>query len=164
MTRSIESAVHSVDPEIALALPRTMDQVKSDMLAGDRFTMLLYGSFALVALALAAVGIYGVMAFTVAQREHEIGLRMALGASRNNVVGLILKEGVGLALIGLGLGLIGAYFVGKAMHSALYGIGSLDFTAVGLVAGVLFGAALLASWIPARRAASVQPMLALRGE
>ena len=164
MTRSIESAVHSVDPEIALALPRTMDQVKSDMLAGDRFTMLLYGSFALVALALAAVGIYGVMAFTVAQREHEIGLRMALGASRNNVVGLILKEGVGLALIGLGLGLIGAYFVGKAMHSTLYGIGSLDFTAVGLVAGVLFGAALLASWIPARRAASVQPMLALRGE
>jgi putative ABC transport system permease protein len=89
---------------------------------------------------------------------------MALGASRGNVVGLILREGLVLALIGLGLGLIGAYFVGRAMHSALYGIGSLDFTAVGLVAGVLFSAAMLASWIPARRAASVEPMLALRGE
>lgn len=164
MTRSIEGAVHAVDPEIALATPRTMDEVKSDMLAGDRFTMLLYGSFAAVALALAAVGIYGVMAFTVAQREHEIGLRMALGASRGNVVGLILREGLVLALIGLGLGLIGAYFVGRAMRSTLYGIGSLDFTAVGLVAGVLFSAAMLASWIPARRAASVEPMLALRGE
>jgi len=164
MTRSIEDAVHSVDPEIALAEMHTMDEVKSLMLAGDRFTMLLYGSFAAVALALAAIGIYGVMAFTVAQREHEIGLRMALGASRGNVVGLILREGTLLAMSGLGLGLIGAYFVGKAMHSTLYGVGSIDFTAVGLVAGVLFSAALLASWIPARRAASVEPMLALRGE
>jgi putative ABC transport system permease protein len=134
------------------------------MLAGDRFTMLLYGSFALVALSLAAVGIYGVMAFTVAQREHEIGLRMALGASRGNVVGLILKEGIVLAFVGLGLGLIGAYFVGKGMHSTLYGVGSLDSAAIGAVATVLFGAALLASWIPARRAASVEPMHALRGE
>ena len=164
MTRSIEDAVHSVDPEIALAEMHTMAEVKSLMLAGDRFTMLLYGSFAAVALALAAVGIYGVMAFTVAQREHEIGLRMALGASRGNVVGLILREGTLLAMIGLGLGLIGAYFVGKAMHSTLYGVGSIDVTAVGFVAGVLFSAALLASWIPARRAASVEPMLALRGE
>jgi putative ABC transport system permease protein len=126
--------------------------------------MLLYGSFAVVALSLAAVGIYGVMAFTVAQREHEIGLRMALGASRGNVVGLVLREGIALALIGLGLGLIGAYFVGQAMQTTLYGIGKLDFTAVGAVAAVLFSAAMLASWIPARRAASVEPMLALRSE
>jgi putative ABC transport system permease protein len=164
MTRSLEDAVHSVDPEIALAEMHTMEEVKSRTLAGDRFTMVLYGSFACVALVLAAVGIYGVMAFTVAQREHEIGLRMALGASRGNVVGLILREGTVLALIGLGLGLIGAYFVGRAMHSTLYGVGSIDLTAVGLVAAVLFSAALLASWIPARRAASVEPMLALRGE
>jgi putative ABC transport system permease protein len=164
MKKSIEDAVHAVDPEIALATPRTMEEVKTDMLAGDRFTMLLYGSFAVVALSLAAVGIYGVMAFTVAQREHEIGLRMALGASRSNVVGLILKEGMWLAFVGLGLGLIGAYFVGKGMHSTLYGVGSLDSVAIAAVAVVLFSAAILASWIPARRAASIQPMHALRGE
>jgi len=134
------------------------------VLAGDRFTMLLYASFAVVALALAAVGIYGVMAFTVAQREHEIGLRMALGASRGRVVNMILKEGMTLALFGLGLGLVGAYFVGQAMQSGLYGVGKLDSTAIGAVALVLFSAAMLASWIPARRAASVQPMQALRGE
>jgi predicted permease len=164
MTRSIQNAVHSVDPEIALAEIHTMQEVKSLVMADDRFIMLLYGSFAVVALALAAVGIYGVMAFTVAQREHEIGLRMALGASRGNVVGLILKEGMVLAAIGLGLGLIGAYFVGQAMHKTLYQVGSIDFTAVGAVAFVLFVSGALASWIPARRAASVHPMQALRSE
>ena len=133
-------------------------------MAGDRFIMILYASFALVALSLAAIGIYGVMSFTVAQREHEIGLRMALGASRNNVVGLILKEGMVLAFLGLGLGLAGSYFIGQAMHHTLYGVGMVDPVAIGLVAMVLFGAAVLASCIPALRAASIQPMLALRGE
>jgi putative ABC transport system permease protein len=162
MTREIEGAVHSIDPEIALAELHTMDEIKHDVMAGDRFTMMLYACFAVVALLLAAVGIYGVMAFTVSQRVHEIGLRMALGASRGNVVGLILKEGTLLALLGLGLGLIGAFFVGRGMHSSLYGVGSLDVTAIAAVAFVLFGAALLASWVPAMRAASIQPMHALR--
>jgi putative ABC transport system permease protein len=134
------------------------------MLAGDRFTMVLYGAFAVVALLLAAVGIYGVMAFTVAQREHEIGLRMALGASRGNVVNLVLKEAMALAFIGLGLGLIGAYLVGRAMHSTLFGVAAMDFSAITVVALVLLSAALLASWLPARRAAGVEPMQALRGE
>ena len=164
MTKSIAAAVHSVDPQIALAQPRTMEEVKSLMLAGDRFTMTLYAAFAMVALLLAAVGIYGVISFTVAQRAHEIGLRMALGASRGNVVGLVLKEALVLALFGLGLGLVGAYFVGRAMQSTLYGVGQLDFPAVGAVAAVLLGASLIASWLPARRAASVQPMKALRNE
>ncbi len=164
MTRAIEGAVHSVDPEIALAEMRTMDEIKSRVLSDDRFTMVLYASFALVALALAAIGIYGVMAFTVSQREHEIGLRMALGASRGNVVRLILKEGTVLALLGLGFGLIGAYFVGRGMHSSLYGVGSMDITAVAAVGSVLFAAALVASWMPAMRAASIQPMHALREE
>jgi ABC-type antimicrobial peptide transport system permease subunit len=115
-------------------------------------------------LILAAVGIYGVVAFTVAQREHEIGLRMALGASRGNVVSLVLKEAMTLASVGLGLGLVGAYLVGRAMHSAFYGIGSIDFAAVFAVAIVLLSAALLASWLPARRAAAVEPMQALRNE
>jgi putative ABC transport system permease protein len=89
---------------------------------------------------------------------------MALGASRNNVAGLVLKEALILAFLGLSLGLVGAYFVGRGMHSTLYGIGSIDFTAVSVVAFILLIAALLASWLPARRAAGVQPMQALRGE
>jgi putative ABC transport system permease protein len=124
----------------------------------------LFFSFAVVALLLAGVGIYGVMAFTVAQREHEIGLRMALGASRGNVVSLILNEALILACVGLTLGLVGAFFVGRALHSILYGVGSMDFAATGAVAVVLVAASLIASWVPARRAAAVQPMRALRSE
>jgi putative ABC transport system permease protein len=164
MTRAIEGAVHSVDPDIALAELHTMDEIKGLVLAGDRFTMFLFVSFAVVALSLAAVGIYGVMAFTVSQREHEIGLRMALGASHGNVVGLILREGIILAACGLGLGLVGAFYVGRALQSGLYGVGKIDSAAIGVVAFVLFLAATLASWIPARRAASVEPMQALRSE
>ena len=164
MRKSIAAAVHSVDPLIALAQPRTMDEVKSMSLADDRFTMVLFGSFAALALLLAAVGIYGVMAFTVAQKEQEIGLRIALGASRSHVAGLILRETLLLSGIGLTLGLVGAYFVGRALHTTLYGIGSMDFAAMGSVAVVMVGAALIASWVPARRAAALQPMMALRSE
>jgi len=164
MMKSIAAAVHSVDPQIALAEPRTLDEVKSLMLSDDRFTMNLYFGFAIVALLLAGVGIYGVMAFTVAQREHEIGLRMALGASRGNVVKLILKEALALAFLGLGIGLVGAFFVGRAMHSTLYGVGSVDYGAIAGVASVLLSASLVASWLPARRAASVPPMKALRAD
>jgi ABC-type antimicrobial peptide transport system permease subunit len=164
MSRSIAAAVHAVDPQIAIAEPRTLDQVRSLMLADDRFIMLLFAAFACLALLLAAVGIYGVMAFTVAQREHELGLRMALGASRSRVINLVIKEALTLALIGLGIGLIGAYFVGRAMQSALFGVGKLDFGAVAAVALVLLGASLIASWLPARRAAAIEPMRALRTE
>jgi putative ABC transport system permease protein len=164
MTKSIASAVHSIDPQIALADPKTMEQVRSDVLADDRFTLILFTCFAAVALLLAALGIYGVMAFSVAQRSHEIALRMALGATRHRVVTLILKEGVILAFAGLGLGLVGAYFVGRAMRSTLYGVGAMDFSAFGVVGIVLMVAALLACYLPARRAASVEPMQLLRME
>jgi ABC-type antimicrobial peptide transport system permease subunit len=164
MTKSIAAAVHSVDPQIALADPKTMAQVRDDVLADDRFTLILFTCFAAVALLLAALGIYGVMAFSVAQRSHEIALRMALGATRNRVVTLILKEGVILAFCGLGLGLVGAYFVGRAMQSTLFGVSAMDFSAFGLVGLVLLVAALLACYLPARRAASVEPMQLLRME
>jgi putative ABC transport system permease protein len=164
MMKSIAAAVRAVDPQIALAEPRTLEEVKSLMLSDDRFTMTLYFCFAIVALLLAGVGIYGVMAFTVAQRVHEIGLRMALGASRGNVVRLILKEAMVLAFLGLGIGLVGAFFVGRAMHSSLYGVGSIDYGAIAGVALVLLSASLVASWLPARRAASVEPMKALRAD
>ncbi len=164
MLKSIAAAVHSVDPQIALADPKTMEEVRHDVLADDRFTLILFTCFAAVALLLAALGIYGVMAFSVAQRSHEIALRMALGATRNRVVTLILKEGIILACAGLGLGLIGAYFVGRAMRSTLYGVGAMDFSAFGVVGLVLLVAALLACYLPARRAASVEPMQLLRME
>jgi predicted permease len=164
MFHSIAAAVHSVDPQIALAEPRTLEEVKSRNLGSDRFIMTLMGSFAMIALLLAAVGIYGVISFTVAQREHEIGLRMALGASRGNVVNLILKEALILAAIGLGIGMVGAFFIGRALHSALYGVGTVDYGAIAAVSFVLLCASMFASWVPARRAASVEPMQALRNE
>ena len=115
-------------------------------------------------LLLAALGIYGVMSFAVAQRTHEIGLRMALGAGQGRVLALILKEGVTLAFIGLALGLGGAYLVGRTMHSLFYDVGVVDFTAFSAVAATLLASALLACYIPARRAARVDPLVALRYE
>ena len=130
MFHSIAAAVHSVDPQIALAEPHTLEEVKSRNLAGDRFIMTLWAAFALIALLLAAVGIYGVMAFTVAQREHEIGLRMALGASRAKRCAAGSQGGIdpGHASAS-GVGLLGAYFIGRALHSALYGVGTIDYRA-----------------------------------
>jgi predicted permease len=164
MTRSIAAAVHTVDPDLALADVKTMDQIVSQSLVGDRFTTALYVSFASVALLLAAIGIYGVMAFAVSQRTHEIGLRMALGASQDHVLALILKEGVILATIGLGVGLVGACFVGRAMRGLLYGVGTIDIAAFSAVAATLFAAALLACYLPANKASKVDPMVALRYE
>jgi len=164
MIKSITAAIHLVDPQLPLANIRTMDQLMDQALVGDQFIATLFGVFAAVALSLAAVGIYGVMAFGVAQRTHEIGLRMALGAGKEQVLRLILREGLVLALIGLGFGLGGAYFLGRAMQSTLYGVGAIDFGAFAAVAVVLLGAALLACYIPARRAAKTDPMVALRYE
>jgi len=164
LTRSIGEIVQSLDPNLPLAEVKTMDQIKDESLAGDRFAAALFGGFATVALILAAFGIYGVMSFAVAQRTHEIGLRMALGAGPNRVLALILKEGMILACIGLILGLGGAYGVGKAMHSIFYNVGTIDFAAFSAVAAALLLAALLACFIPARRATLVDPMQALRQE
>jgi putative ABC transport system permease protein len=162
LSKAIGTAVHSIDPQIALARVNTMDEVKDRLLVGDRFTLLLYGGFAVLALVLAAIGIYGVMTFLVSQRTHEIGLRIALGATRGNVTRLIVREGSLLALIGLGCGVGGAALVGHAMHSTLYGVEAMDLTVLASVAAVLFATAMLASYLPARRAASIDPMQALR--
>jgi putative ABC transport system permease protein len=164
MTKSIADAVHSVDPEIALAEPRSMEEVRDRLMSDDRFTLTLFVCFSVVALLLAGLGVYGVMSFSVAQRKHEIALRMALGADRTRVVGLIVREGLVLAGIGLGLGLIGAVFVDRSMQSTLYGVGKFDVSVFASVALVLMASALIACVIPAQRAASVQPMRALRSE
>jgi predicted permease len=162
MLQSIGAAVHAVDPDVALAQPETMEQIREETMADQRFTLVLFGSFAVVALFLAALGIYGVMAFSVAQRSHEIALRMALGATRNGVVALVVREGAVLAGIGLVVGLVGAYFVGRAMQSMLFGVDALDVRAFGSVGAILLAAALLACYLPARRAASTEPMRVLR--
>jgi predicted permease len=164
MTKSIAAAIHTVDPSLALANIKTMDQIFEESLVGDQFIASLFGSFAGVALLLAAVGIYGVMAFGVTQRTHEIGLRIALGAGKEQVLRLILREGLILAVMGLGFGLIGAYFLGRAMHSTLYGVGTIDLGAFAAVALILLASALFACYVPARRAAKIDPMVALRYE
>jgi putative ABC transport system permease protein len=133
-------------------------------MAADRFNMVLFASFGAVALLLAAVGIYGVMAFTVAQRTREIGVRMALGAARGRLLGDVLRDGMTTALVGTVMGSVGAYFVGRAMAVMLYGVAALGPTAFIVVALTLLGAAFVACLVPARRAASVDPMVALRQE
>jgi putative ABC transport system permease protein len=164
LRKSIEAAVQSVAPDLPLARVRTMKQVLSESLSGDSFDVELFTSFAGLALLLAALGIYGVIAFSVAQRTHEIGVRMALGASRGRVFRLILKEGILLAAAGLVIGSAGAYAAGRVMSSLLYGVGRVDALAFGAVSVVLLVSALLACYVPARRATMLDPLEALRQE
>ena len=164
LIRSISAAVNSVDPELPLAGVRTVDELIDEAFAIDRFTVVLFSCFGVLGLLLAAVGIYGVMAFAVGQRTHEFGVRMALGAQRARVINQVLREGLILAVCGSLIGLIGAYLVGRAMHSTLYGVGAFDARAFGVVALLLLLAALWASFVPAWRASRVDPLIALRNE
>ena len=159
---SLAAAVRAVDPALPLVSIRTMEQVVGERLAPDRFNILLYGGLAALALLLATLGIYGVMAFTVMQRTVEIGLRMALGASHNQVRLQILREGATLAIGGLVLGLVGAYALGRTMQSMLFGTGALSLPVVLVTGLVLLLTALAACYVPARRASAVDPLIALR--
>jgi putative ABC transport system permease protein len=164
VTNSIAAIVQSMDPDLPLDRVRTMDQIVGESLADDRFATIFLAAFAAMALLLAAIGIYGVMSFAVAQRTHEIGVRMALGAGYQQVLRLVLGEGLWLAAAGLLLGLSGAYLVGVVMKSLLFEIAPTDPVSIGAVSAVLLLAALLACYLPARRAAHVDPMVALRVE
>jgi putative ABC transport system permease protein len=164
MIKSIGAAVHSVDSATILARPRTMEEVRNQVLASDKFSMILFVSFGAIALVLATLGVYGVVSFSVASRRSEIAVRMALGANRLNLVALVVRQGLSLAVTGLTLGLGGAYLLNQGMRGALFGIGHIDFTVLGGVALLLLLAALLACVAPAGRAASVEPMHALRTE
>ncbi|HKG78493.1 MAG TPA: ABC transporter permease [Pyrinomonadaceae bacterium] len=162
--KSIAAAVNSVDPDLPLAGVRTIDEIVSESLAINRFSVVLFASFGVLGLMLAAVGIYGVMAFAVAQRTKEFGVRMALGAQRSRVVKMVLKEGTLLAIGGTVIGLCGAYLVGRAMQSTLYGVEALDVRSFAAVSLLLLVAALLACLFPALRASRVEPLVALRYE
>jgi putative ABC transport system permease protein len=160
--QNVAAIIQSIDPELPMASVKTMEQRVGESMAGDRFNTALFGAFAAVALVLAALGIYGVMSFVVAQRTHEIGLRMALGAPRGLVLLQVLREGALTALAGIALGSVGAYFAGRAMQGLVYGVEAMDPAALVIVAFTLVAAALLACLVPARRAASVDPIVALR--
>jgi predicted permease len=142
----------------------TMEQIISDSLTERRFAMLLLIIFAATALVLAAIGIYGVMSYAVSRRTHELGLRMALGASRHEILGLVVREGMVLALAGMGIGLAAALGLTRFMTSLLYGVRPADPPTLGAVLAVLGAIAFLACYIPAWRATRVDPLVALRYE
>jgi putative ABC transport system permease protein len=122
------------------------------------------GVFGLVALMLAAIGVYGITSYAVAQRTHEIGIRLALGAQLSDVLRLVLRQGLILTMIGAAIGLFGAYLAMRAITSVLYGVSATDPLTFALVAGLLIAVALIASYVPARRATKVDPLVALRNE
>jgi putative ABC transport system permease protein len=160
----ITEVVHRFDRNLPVTGLMTMYQLISDSVSPRRFSATLVAIFAGLALLLAAVGIYGVMSYTVSQRTQEIGVRMALGAQLASVRGLILGQTLKLTLLGVGLGLVGAFFVARFLTSLLFGVGIYDPVTFLGVAVVLIAVALAASYIPARRAMRVDPIVALRYE
>ena len=164
VVKSIAGAVNAVDPDLPIAGVKTMGELLGESLAVDRLGVLLFAAFALLGLVLSAIGIYGVMAFAVTQRTQEFGVRIALGAQRARVINLVLREGVMLAFLGSTIGLAGAYLMGRALKSTLFGVEALDLRAFGFVVLVLLVAALLACLLPALRASRVDPIVALRSE
>jgi putative ABC transport system permease protein len=161
---AIRNELAALDKDQPLYNVRTMEQVMSESIARQRFSMLLIAVFAGVGLVLASVGIYGVMSYAVAQRTHEIGVRMALGASAGDVLKMVVRQGMVMALIGTGLGLIAAFLLSRVIASLLFDVSATDPLTYLLISALLIGVALLACLIPARRATRVDPMVALRYE
>jgi putative ABC transport system permease protein len=161
---AVQAAIHSVDATLPILHVAAMEEVLSGTAQPRRFAFVLFQVFALVALLLAAAGIYGVLSGSVAERTRELGIRAALGASRGGLLGLVLRQGLGLTAIGMGLGCLGALLLSRFLQQLLFGIEPQDPLTFASVVLVLGGVALLACWIPARRATSVSPLEALRGE
>jgi putative ABC transport system permease protein len=164
LANALRAEVRALDKDLPVSKVRTMETVRGDSIAQPRFRALLIVLFGAVALALATIGIYGVMAYSVARRTHEIGVRMALGAQTTDVLKLVLRQGMWLTVTGLALGLAGAFALTRLIAALLYGVSATDALTFMVVPAILFAIALLACWIPARRATRVHPMEALRYE
>jgi predicted permease len=160
----IKRAVRNIDSQAPVYETSPMEQVLAKSIAERRFTLLLLGTFALLALLLASIGIYGVMSYAVAQRTHEMGIRLALGAAQGRIVGIVVSDGLKLALSGVGVGLVGCVLLTRFLSGMLYGVSAYDPLTLGAVATVLAVVAAFACYIPARRAMSVDPIVALRYE
>ncbi len=161
---AVESIVRDLDEDLPLYGKRTMDQILDGSMARQRMSMMVFMMFAAVALALASIGLYGVVAHGVTERTHEIGVRMALGADRRHVLSLIVGQGLSTAVIGIALGLVGAIALSRTIEGLLFGVEASDPATFATVVGILFAVALTACAIPAWRAARVDPTRALRAE
>ena len=164
VARQAREAVRSVDAKQPVTQIRTLEETRDESLAARRLTMVLIGLFALLALVVAATGLGGVIAFTVSQSTREIGIRMALGAQPREVLGAVVSQGVRLVLFGVAAGIAGALLGTRVLKSLLFGVSSVDPATFVLVPLLLGTVALLASYLPARRALAVDPIVALRHE
>jgi predicted permease len=164
LSNAITREIHTVDPTVVIYGIRTMNDRLHDSLARQRFSSTMLGAFASFALLLAAVGLYGVMSYLVTQSTHDIGILVALGARRENILALVLQQGMRLTLIGIFAGLIGAVALTRVIASLLFGVSATDVTTFVAVPALLALVALAATVIPAWRASSVDPMVALREE
>jgi putative ABC transport system permease protein len=164
LTSAVRAVVNAIDKDQPIAETATMEQLVSDSVATRRVTLVLLGLFSGLALLLAAIGIYGVISYSVAQRTQEIGIRVALGAQRSSLMSMILKQGLRTALLGIGIGLVAALGLTQSMKSLLFGIGATDPLTFISVAATLLFVALAASYLPARRAMRVDPLVALKYE
>ncbi|HKQ07297.1 MAG TPA: ABC transporter permease [Blastocatellia bacterium] len=164
LAATVKQAMADIDPALPVSNIRPMQQIVSESIAAERFNMALMGLFAGLGLMLAAIGLYGVMSYAVTQRTHEIGVRMALGARPASVLSMVIRQGVGLALVGVGIGLIGAFALTRLLTSLLFGVSATDPLTFAVVSLILLGVALGACFVPARRATRVDPMIALRYE
>jgi putative ABC transport system permease protein len=164
MIATVRKTVQGLDPDQVPTAVMSMEEVMKDSIQTRRFSMFVLGAFATLALVLAAVGIYGVMSYVVAQRTHEIGIRMALGAPARNVLGMIVGNGLRLAMIGILLGAVGALGLTRLLKSLLFGVVPTDVPTFVVVALGLVFVALVACYLPARRATKIDPLVALRNE
>jgi putative ABC transport system permease protein len=164
VTQSVREQVRALDRDLPVFGERTMAQVSAESVSRRRFAMQLVGLFGILALLLAAVGIYGVVAYSVTQRTREIGIRVALGASRSEILRWVLKQGMVLTMAGVVIGLVGAFALTRLLRGLLFGVGPTDIVTYVVLATVLTIVALIACYFPARRATKVDPLVALRYE